>query len=72
MYRLKTITRWTSPERAAKMLKKHRKVITAANFNQEIRDRELPLWLGHIGLTGATEPSCGCPACTSARFNMKV
>lgn len=29
-------------------------------------------WIGHIGKDGVTEPSCGCPACTSARFNMKV
>lgn len=64
-----TILRWTSPERAARHLKRHRKEITAAIFNQGTRDL---YWLGHIGLTNITEPSCGCPACTRSRFDMKV
>ena len=67
-----TILRWTSPARAKKQIKRGRKVLTAAQFNREIRDREYPNWVGHIGMTNEFTPSCGCPSCTAARFNMKV
>jgi len=66
---MSTILRWTSSVRALRHLKRHWKVITARDFNLEIRDRR---WTGHIGRTNAATPSCGCQECTRARFNMKV
>ena len=73
-----TILHWTSPRRAKKMITKRRKVVTAADFNQGIRDQaeireELaPPWPGHIGDPNRFEPSCGCRKCTAARFDMTL
>jgi hypothetical protein len=64
-----TIIRWTSPERAAKMITKHNSTGPAGKYNEELRRQQ---WIGHIGLPNVIEPSCGCLTCTTARFNMKV
>lgn len=67
-----SILRWTSADRALKMITKRRKPVTAADFNQVIRDYYTYDWIGHIGDMGKIIPSCGCPSCTRARFDMRV
>lgn len=41
-------------------------------FGDRSPDDVLAEWSGHIGQRGVIEPSCGCPKCTAARFNMEV
>lgn len=66
------ILHWTSPARAKKMLKRHRKVVTAADFNQGLRDHAALVFPDHIGDPNRFEPSCGCKRCTAARFDMTL
>jgi len=67
----RTIIRWTSPDRAARHARRSRRVMTAREFNQAIRDAynaEILEWSGHIGDVGTPVPSCPCPVCQAVRF----
>lgn len=59
----------TTAAKALHQLSRGRRAVRAKDFNQAVRDRD---WTGHIGRTNQTEPSCGCPVCQAARFNMEV